>query len=63
MDKDKQIGALWVHTSKDGNKKYLSGKVDGKEIVVFKNGFKEEGSKKPDWIIYVSDKQTEENPL
>lgn len=56
MDKEKQIGALWVHESKSG-KKFLSGSCQGKEIVVFKNGFKGEGSNKPDWIIYVSDKQ------
>jgi hypothetical protein len=62
MDKEKKIGALWLHVTKDGTKKYLSGKVDGKEIVVFKNGYKEEGSKQPDWIIYVSDKQEEGKP-
>lgn len=59
MNKENQIGALWVHETKKG-KKFLAGKVGEKDIVVFKNGFKEEGSKKPDWIIYESDRRAVE---
>jgi hypothetical protein len=56
MDNTKKIGALWVHEDKKG-KKYLSGKCQDVDIVVFKNGYKEEGTNKPDWIIYVSEKK------
>lgn len=56
MDREKRIGALWVHETKNG-KKFLAGKVGEKDIIVFKDNFKEEGSKKPDWIIYESDGQ------
>ncbi len=61
MDASKKIGALWVHEDKNG-KKYLSGKCQDCEIVIFKNGFKEDGTNKPDWIIYASDKKQNKEP-
>jgi uncharacterized protein (DUF736 family) len=61
MDKANQLGALWLRKSKDGHT-YFSGKLEkgGKvvEIVVFANKYKEEGDKKPDWIIYKSEPKT-----
>lgn len=49
------IGALWIHDKQDGSK-YLSGNidVDGRkvEIVIFKNTFKKEGEKTPDYRIF-----------
>lgn len=59
MDKHK-IGAAWVKTSKKGDK-FFSGQVEigGQKIkfVMFKNGFKEEGSNNPDWLMYESEAQ------
>lgn len=54
-EKEKEIGALWLRTSKQGNKFY-TGKisVDGKDynIVVFKN--KNKKGQQPDLKIFPS---------
>jgi hypothetical protein len=59
---NKDCGALWAR-SKDG-KDYFTGVFttpDGvtHEIVVFKNSYKKEGDKTPDWRIYPSKPRTE----
>jgi len=52
MNKEDQLGALWLNESKAG-KKYMSGIIGGQKVVVFKNGYKEE-DKHPDYIVYKS---------
>lgn len=47
------IGALWVRP-RDGKPDLITGKVGDQDIVVFENGFKEEGDNKPNFIIYKS---------
>lgn len=53
---NKDIGALWAR-EKDG-KEYFTGTIQvGEnvlEIVVFKNSYKKEGERTPDWRIYPS---------
>jgi uncharacterized protein (DUF736 family) len=49
--KAKDIGALWEKTSKAG-RRFLSGTIDGKRIVVFANVHKQPGERTPDWRIY-----------
>tara|TARA_Y100000361_G_scaffold141173_1_gene145988 strand:+ start:19 stop:282 length:264 start_codon:yes stop_codon:yes gene_type:complete len=53
--KEREIGALWKRES--SNQKYLSGKmkVGGEEVgvVIFTNRYKEEGSKQPDFRVYL----------
>lgn len=55
--KDK-IGAGWTKISQKGNR-FISGQIEhnGDKIpfIMFKNSYKEEGSKQPDFIIYASD--------
>ena len=55
MEKN-DIGALWVKEGKKG--KFFSGNVeiDGQkvDIVIFKNTYKEEGSRQPDYKILKS---------
>tara|TARA_Y100001963_G_scaffold129009_1_gene183858 strand:+ start:3112 stop:3393 length:282 start_codon:yes stop_codon:yes gene_type:complete len=59
----REIGALWKRQS--SSQKYLSGKVKLPEdynenefgIVVFTNRFKEEGSKQPDFRVYLERKR------
>ena len=46
----KKIGAMWLKTSKSGNK-YLSGIVNDQRIVVFKNT-KKDKENQPDYQIY-----------
>lgn len=55
--RESQVGALWERTSK-GGLTYWGGKVDGiGAVVVFRNRHKEEGTRRPDLIIYRSDSQ------
>ena len=60
--KEREIGALWKRES--SNQKYLSGKmkVGGKEVgvVIFTNRYKEEGSKQPDFRVYLERERVEE---
>jgi len=62
----REIGALWKRQSP--NQKYLSGKVKLPEdydenefgIVIFSNKYKEEGSKQPDFRVYLERKRDED---
>ena len=60
--KQREIGALWKRES--SNQKYLSGKVKvgGEEhgVVIFTNRYKEEGSKQPDFRVYLERPREEE---
>lgn len=47
-----EIGALWTKKSKKGTT-YLSGKIDGRNVVVFKNGDKTD-EKHPDYRVLLS---------
>jgi hypothetical protein len=60
---NKDCGALWAR-NKDG-KEYFTGVFTTPEgvtheIVVFKNSYKKEGDKTPDWRIYPSKPRAEE---
>ena len=50
----RELGAFWKRKGKESGKTYLSGNVDGKEVVVFPNRRKQEGSKQPDFHVYES---------
>lgn len=59
MQKRKDSGALWVRTSKQGNK-FLSGNLttqsgEAVKFVIFKNSYKTEGSSQPDYRIYLEE--------
>jgi uncharacterized protein (DUF736 family) len=62
--KKREIGAVWLRKSKQGNS-YLSGSIKNGEaseeirIVIFKNSYKEEGSNQPDYRIYLDEVTTE----
>ena len=47
-----EVGALWVRTAKNGSK-FLSGKINGTDIVRFFRDKKTE--KHPDIVLYLSD--------
>lgn len=59
-----EIGALWLKESKKNGKKYLSGKIDGRPVVIFKvEGKKSE--KSPDYRVFLSqprEQQPQEQP-
>ena len=48
---DRELGALWVHVKPDGTK-YLTGSVNKEKIIIFKNKYKEENERAPDFRIY-----------
>lgn len=52
---NREIGALWVN-AKPGGDKYLTGHINKEKVIVFKNKFKEDNEKAPDFRVY---KQTE----
>jgi uncharacterized protein (DUF736 family) len=52
-NKEDEIGALWESTTKDG-KVYLKGKIDGQEVILFRNEWKKDGERTPDWRVYKS---------
>ena len=64
-DKKDSIGALWKKVSK-GGKEFMSGNVEiggtKYSLVVFTNGYKEEGSNKPDFLMYESEPRDNQTP-
>lgn len=52
MDRESEIGALWVRQGRDGE--FWSGKVGDQEVVVFRNRFKQPGERSPDLRIFKS---------
>jgi hypothetical protein len=50
--KEDELGALWEREGKNG--RYLTGKINGVEVVVFWNAKKQAGEKTPDWRVYKS---------
>ena len=54
------LGGLWLNESKSGTK-YFSGYLGDAKILIFKNNHKDEGSKQPDYRMYLGKgkKQTE----
>ena len=52
--KKQSIGGLWINTSAKGDE-YLSGDIEGRKVIIFKNTWKKEGEKTPDWRIYEKD--------
>ena len=65
---NRECGALWLNTGKTNNK-YYSGSLTLKKgtpeefkikVLVFKNKYKEEGSNKPDLVMYEDDRPPRE---
>ena len=53
----KDIGALWEKETKNGQL-FLAGQINGQDVVIFKNGYKEK-DKQPDWKVYPAQKKQE----
>jgi hypothetical protein len=47
-----EIGALWEKRS--GNKEYMSGLVNGQEVVCFRNKFATDENRQPQWRVMKS---------
>lgn len=63
-DKKQSIGGVWIRESKGGDK-YISLQVEvnGQKInlVGFKNKYKEDGGKQPDYKLFVSEPIQKQN--
>jgi len=51
MAKQESIGGLWLQKDKSGNT-YMSGSIGDVKVAIFKNTFKKEGEKTPDYRVY-----------
>lgn len=49
---DREIGALWVNAKQGSNEKYLTGQINGEKVIMFKNKYKDDNPKAPDFRIY-----------
>ena len=49
---DREIGALWVNAKQGSNEKYLTGQINGDKVIMFKNKYKDDNPKAPDFRIY-----------
>ncbi len=54
---NRELGALWVSTKNGSNEKYLTGKIKGEKVIIFKNKYKEENAKAPDYKVYIQKPQ------
>ena len=68
MSQNKNDGGLWEQVSAKTGVTYLSGSIEinGQKhnFVALKNTYKEEGSKKPDYIIKLKEKaENEQSPF
>ena len=53
-----KIGGLWLKDGKKG--KFMSGSIDGKNVLIFKNNRKQPGEKYPDYEVFISGEQQEQ---
>ena len=65
-EKRKSVGAFWKQVSRDGKRTYLTGNIELTEgerikVVIFANSYKEEGSRQPDFMMYISKPREEKH--
>lgn len=51
-----ELGALWIKSGPKGE--YMTGLINGVNVVVFRNDRKAAGSKQPDWRVMKSKPKT-----
>lgn len=56
---NREVGALWLNVNQKTNEKYLTGQINGEKVIMFKNKYKDENPKAPDFRIY---KQKDQEP-
>lgn len=56
--RDDELGGLWLKQAQASGKKYMSGRLtigdESVDVVVFKNEYKQEGDRTPDYRVYRS---------
>lgn len=56
---NREVGALWLNVNQKTNEKYLTGHINNEKVIMFKNKFKDENPKAPDFRIYKQKDQEE----
>lgn len=51
-----KLTGLWANESKNGEK-YMAGTIGGAKVLIMRNKFKGEGSREPDYNLYVVEKE------
>ena len=49
---NRELGALWLNVNQKTNEKYLTGHINNEKVIMFKNKFKDDNPKAPDFRIY-----------
>jgi uncharacterized protein (DUF736 family) len=49
---NREVGALWLNVNQKTNEKYLTGQINGEKVIMFKNKYKDENPKAPDFRVY-----------
>lgn len=52
-NKEDELGGLWEKQTRNGDT-YLNGKIGDQAVVIFRNTYKQEGERTPDWRVYKS---------
>ena len=59
---DRELGALWLNVNQKTNEKYLTGHINNEKVIMFKNKFKDDNPKAPDFRIYKQKDQEAQKP-
>ena len=59
---NRELGALWVNVKQSDGSKYLTGTINGEKVIVFKNKYKDENEKAPDFRVYKQQPQDQDSP-
>lgn len=54
-----KLTGLWANESRNGEK-YMVGTIGGAKVLIMRNKFKEEGSREPDYNLYVVERGNRE---
>lgn len=55
-----RVMGLWENTDRKGNKYFSGNLTNSVRVMIFKNSYKTEGSRDPEFILYVSQRSQEE---
>lgn len=58
---NRELGALWVNVKQSDGSKYLTGAINGEKVIVFKNKYKDENEKAPDFRVYKQQAQEQDS--
>ena len=54
-----KLTGIWINTDKQG-RKYMKGKLGTADILIYKNSYKKEGDKQPDYNLFLAENKKKE---